>query len=76
MLTIYEKITFFVVFVWFVWLLLKYKNSFFLFLLKFGLLMLDLSPEAVTRGVLHKMLFLEILQYSHENICVRVLTQT
>ena len=33
------------VFVWLVWLLSKYKNSFFLFLLRFTLLILDLSSN-------------------------------
>ena len=77
MLTMYEKNhIFLVVVVWFAWLLSKYNNCFFLFLLRFPLLILDLSPEAATRGVLYKKLFLEILQYSQENICVGVLTQT
>lgn len=44
MLTIYEKKYFFlVVFVYLGWLLLEYKNSFFLFLLKRTLLLLNLS---------------------------------
>ena len=64
MLTIYEKnLIFLAVFVSFAWLLSKYKNSFFWLLLKFALLILDLSSEAATGGVLEK-LFLEILQYS------------
>ena len=55
MLTMYEKNhIFLVVFIWFAWLLSKYKNSFLLFLLRFVLLSLDLSSEAATRGVLQK----------------------
>ena len=47
----YEKNQIFlVVFVWFAWLLSKYKKNFFLFLLRFVLLILDLSLEAATRG--------------------------
>ena len=46
------------------WLLPKYKNSFFLS--RFALLILDLSPEAAAGGVLHKKLFFEILQNSLE----------
>ena len=34
------------------------------------------ESETAARGVLHKKLFLEILQHSQENTCVRVLTQT
>ena len=37
-----------------------------LFLLRFALLILDLSSEAATRGVLLKKLLLENLQYSQE----------
>ena len=48
----YEKNNIFlVVFVWFVWLLSKYKNSFFLFLLRFALVILDSSLEAATREI-------------------------
>ena len=62
MLTVYVKShTFMVVFVCFAWLLSKYKKSFFLFLLRFALLILDLSPEAAIKSVLYKKLFLEIL---------------
>ena len=76
MLTMYEKNNIsLVVFVWFAWLLSKYKDSFFLLLLRFVLLILDLSPEAANRGVLYKKLFLEILQYSQENTCSEVPTQ-
>ena len=50
MLTMYKKShTFLAVFVWFVWLLSKYKNSFFLFFLRFALLISNLSPEAYYR---------------------------
>ena len=38
---------FLVVFASFVWLLWKYKNSSFLFLLTFALLILDLSPSNI-----------------------------
>ena len=38
-----------------------------LFFLRFALLILDLSPEVTTRGLLYKNLFLEILQYSQGN---------
>ena len=76
MLAMCEKnLIFLVLFVCFAWLLSKDKNSFFLLLLRFVLLLLVLSPEAATRGVLYKKLFLEILQYSQENTCVGVLTQ-
>ena len=40
-------------FVWFAWLASKYKNS-FSFLSRFALLILDLSSEAATGGVLYK----------------------
>ena len=39
------------------WLVSKYKNSFFLFLSRFVLLILDSSSEAATRGVIQKQLF-------------------
>ena len=72
MLAMYEKNhIFLLVFVCFVWLLSKYKRSFFLFLLRF-----TMSPEAATRGVLYKNLFMEILQYSWENTCIGVLAKT
>ena len=48
MLTMYD----FFLFAWFVWLVSKYKNSFFLFLSRFVLLILDSSSEAATRGVI------------------------
>ena len=67
---------FLAVFVLFPWLLSKYKNTSFMFFLRFALLILDLNPEVTTRGLLYKNLFLEILQYSQGNTCVRVLTQT
>ena len=51
-LSIYEKIIFLVVFVSFAWLLSIHEISFFLFLLRYMLLILDLSSEATTRGVL------------------------
>ena len=35
------------------------------------LLILDLSPEAATRGILYKKLFFEILQYSQEKAYVK-----
>ena len=54
MLTMYIKIIFLVVFIWFVWLLSKCKNSFFLLLLRFTLLTLDLSSETAIRSVLLK----------------------
>ena len=77
MLTMYEKNHIFLeIFAWFALLLSKYKNSFVLLLLRSVLLILDLSPEVATRGVLYKKLFLEILQYSQENTCVGVPTQT
>ena len=51
--TMHEKNPIFsVLFVWFVWLLSKYKNGLFLILSRFALLILDLSSEAATRGVL------------------------
>ena len=53
------------VYVWFAWLLSNYKNSFFLFLLRFALLILDLSPEAATRGVLYK----KLLYWSFYKFC-------
>ena len=59
MLTINEKKNFF----WFARLVSKYKNSFFLFLSKFALLISDLSSEAATRGVLQKNCF-----YKYSNI--------
>ena len=46
MLTVYEK-----KFVWFVWVVSTYKNT-LLFLSSFALLILDLSSDAATRGVL------------------------
>ena len=62
MFTIYEKNhIFLVVSVWFAWLLPKYKNSLFLFLLTFALLILDWSSEAATRERLQHSL---LLQYS------------
>ena len=74
MLTIYEKNhIFLVVFLWFARLLWRRKNSFFLFLLTFALLILDSSPEATTRGFLHEKLLSEILQYLQKNIFVRLL---
>ena len=48
MLAIYEK----KLFVWFAWPVTKYKNSFISFLSGYALLILDLSSEAATRGVL------------------------
>ena len=53
MLKIYKKNhIFLVVLVWFAWLLSIYENSFFLFLLRYPLLLLDLILQAATRGVL------------------------
>ena len=48
MLAMYEK----KLFVWFAWLVTKYKNSFISFLSGYALLILDLSSEAATRGAL------------------------
>ena len=51
--TMYEENhIFLVVFVWFAWSLSKYKNSYFLLLLRFTLLILEFSSEAAIRGVL------------------------
>ena len=48
MLTMNEKKRF----VWFAWIVSKYKIGFFLLLSRFALLILDLSSEAAVRGVL------------------------
>ena len=57
MLAMYEK---YFLFVWFAWLVPKYKNSLFLFLSRFALLILALSSEAATRGVPYKNCFRNI----------------
>ena len=60
MLAMYKKDIFLVVFVWFAWLLSKYKNSFFMLLLSFTLLILDLSLEAAIREAAIRLTYLLI----------------
>ena len=71
MSTVYEKNhIFLVVFVWFAWLLSKYKNSFFFVFVTICVANIRLEFRSNHLRCLYKKLFIEILQYSQgKHLC-------